>query len=143
MKNSLAAGGLTCLLALSIIFLAACKSSTSPQIPGVVKDNPSFAADVQLIFNNSCVNISCHGASTQGGMTLVQGQSYSNIVNVSSTEDLTRKRVLPFDADDSFLVIKVEGRQSVGARMPASKDRLSDTQIQNIKNWINKGAKDN
>lgn len=76
-------------------------------------------------------------------MTLVQGQSYSNIVNVSSTEDLTRKRVLPFDADDSFLVIKVEGRQSVGARMPASKDRLSDTQIQNIKNWINKGAKDN
>ncbi len=130
-------------MALAEIFLASCKSSTSPQPPGIILADPSFANDIQTIFNNNCLNISCHGASAQGRLTLFQGQSYVNLVNVPSIEDMTKYRVLPFDADDSFLVIKIEGRQAVGARMPASKDRLNDTQIQNIKNWINRGAKDN
>jgi hypothetical protein len=40
------------------------------------------------------------------------------------------------------IVIKLEGRQTVGAKMPlgGSLDAIS---LQNIKNWINKGANNN
>ena len=48
----------------------------------------------------------------------------------------------PGDAANSYIVIKLEGRQTVGAKMPlgGSLDAIS---LQNIKNWINKGAKNN
>jgi hypothetical protein len=39
--------------------------------------------------------------------------------------------------------MKIEGRQTSGVRMPSGGSPLSSVQIQNIKNWINKGAKNN
>jgi hypothetical protein len=43
---------------------------------------------------------------------------------------------------NSYLVIKLEGRQTVGTRMPQA-GSLPTNALQNIKNWIDKGAKDN
>ncbi len=40
------------------------------------------------------------------------------------------------------MVMKIEGKQTVGTRMPQG-GTLSDDDIQLIKNWINKGAKNN
>jgi hypothetical protein len=66
-------------------------------------------------------------------------------VNIDATEDVSRKHVLPGDAANSYIVIKLEGHQTVGAKMPigGSLDAVSLQNIQNIKNWINKGAKNN
>jgi hypothetical protein len=52
-------------------------------------------------------------------------------------------RVDPSDAPNSYLVKKIEGSQSVGVRMPKDRSALSSVSIQNIKNWVNRGAKNN
>ena len=53
------------------------------------------------------------------------------------------KRVLPNDANNSYIVIKLEGRQTVGSRMPLSQSPLDNIDLTNIKNWINNGAPNN
>jgi len=91
----------------------------------------------------TCTAASCHGgAAGQAGLVLLSGQAYNNLVNVASTQDATRKRVLPGDATNSYLVIKLEGRQTVGTKMPQT-GSLAANALQNIKNWVTKGAKNN
>jgi hypothetical protein len=133
-----------CSLALiSVVWLSTCKSSTSTGPPGVIIGDPSFVTDIEGIFSNTCSAVTCHGAARQAELTLLRDEVYSNLVNAASKEVPAKKRVFPFNAEDSYVVIKLEGRQTAGARMPASGGPLSDTDIQNIKNWINKGAKNN
>jgi hypothetical protein len=129
-------------LVLGGVFFQACSSPSSPQPPATAKDDPSFAGDIQPIFSSSCAASSCHGAAAQSGLSLIQGQSYVNLVNIGSTEDISRKRVLPGDAANSYIVIKLDGRQTVGAKMPLG-GSLDAVSLQNIKNWINKGANNN
>jgi hypothetical protein len=128
-------------LVLALLAATFCKSSsTTPS--DTPKDDPSFSGDIQAIFSQSCAVSSCHNSSASGGLTLTNGQAYANLVNVASTGEPTKVRVIPNDAPNSYLVIKLEGRQTVGVKMPAG-GSLSSTQIQNIKNWIAKGAKNN
>jgi len=128
-----------------LIFFMGCSSSKSDGGDGgdTVKPNPSFANDIQPIFSSSCALSSCHNSgSAQAGLNLTQGQAYANLVNVNSTQVPGLMRVLPSDADNSYIVIKLEGRQTVGGRMPLS-GSITNTQLQNIKNWINNGAQNN
>lgn len=119
-----------------------CKKGGS-DVPETVKADPSFANDIQPVFTNNCALSGCHSSTAQAGLILLQGQSYSNLINVNSTQEPNRIRVLPGDAGNSYLVIKIEGNQTVGARMPFGRSPLSSVQIQNIKNWIDRGAKNN
>ncbi len=130
--------------ALAIIFLSQCSedSSTGTEPPPAIKDDPSFAADIQSIFNNNCVSSGCHNAGASGGLVLLQGQSYANLVNVASTQEPGKTRVIPNDSANSYLVIKLEGRQTNGSRMPLG-GTLDGNSIQNVKNWVDKGAKNN
>ena len=132
-------------LALSFILSSFCKKGTptQPEPPVTVKDDPSFASDIQVVFTASCALSGCHNASASAGLNLSQGQAYNNLVNVLSTQEPPKVRVVPNDATNSYLVIKLEGRQTVGGRMPLGGSALNANHIQNIKNWINKGAKDN
>ena len=41
-------------------------------------------------------------------------------------------------APESYLIIKLEGRQGVGGRMPFGGAPLDAIDMQSIKNWINK-----
>ena len=68
--------------------------------------------------------------------------AYANLVNVTSPNS-GETRVIPGNANDSYMIKKLEGRQSVGDRMPLGSSPLSTTDLQNIKNWINQGAKNN
>jgi hypothetical protein len=104
--------------------------------------NPGFAQHIQPIFNSSCSLSGCHNATASGGMNLSEGQAYGNIVNVASTSEPNFMRVTPSDADNSYIIIKLEGRQNVGARMPLT-GSLSQNDIRTIKNWINNGAQNN
>ncbi len=128
-------------------FLYTCKSPNQPNGGGdtgeTAKEDPSFATDIQAIFSGNCVGSGCHNATALAGLNLSQGQAYNNLVNVDSTSDANFKRVLPNDAQNSYIVMKIEGRQTVGSRMPLNRTPLTTVQIQNIKNWINKGANQN
>jgi len=105
--------------------------------------DPSFSSHIQPIFTNNCALGGCHNSTAQEGLNLSQGVAYSNIVNVASTQVPASMRVLPGDAANSYLVKKIEGTQTVGVRMPKDRSALSSVSIQNIKNWVNRGAKNN
>ena len=128
-------------IALILVVGTVCKKTgTTPS--DTAKDDPSFAGDIQAVFSASCAVSSCHNASASGGLNLSSGQAYNNLVNAPSSGEPTKIRVIPNDATGSYIVVKLEGRQIVGSRMPLG-GSLSGTSIQNIKNWINKGAKNN
>ncbi len=100
-----------------------------------------FKKDVEPIFSSVCARPSCHGEAKSGDMQLSPGMAYANTVNVKSSEVPELMRILPGDPDKSYLVMKIEGRQTVGMRMPLTGDPLSEKQIQAIRGWIQAGAK--
>jgi hypothetical protein len=109
----------------------------------VVKVDPSFGSDIQEIFDRTgCSASSCHGTVESGGLRLTNGSSHGELVNVAA-EGESGTRVIPNDATNSYLVIKLEGRQTAGARMPLGGAALDTIDMNNIKNWINQGAKNN
>jgi hypothetical protein len=137
------------------VSLAAC-GGDSPTDPGgtdgnnnggntgrTVKADPSFASDVFEIFTRrGCTGSLCHGGG-QGGLTMSSATgAYADLVDVKSpiTQEV---RVIAGNAANSYLVKKLEGTASAGERMPLGGSPLDATDLQNIKNWINQGAKNN
>jgi len=98
--------------------------------------------DVQSIFTASCAKSGCHsGSSPTAGQNLSENQAYANIVNVTSLEVGSKKRIAPGDTASSYLFDKIKGIQSVGARMPFDgPPYLSNSQIDAIRQWILIGA---
>jgi hypothetical protein len=136
--------GLTIVLFIALsIFYCGGGGNGTPEIPETEISDPSFSNDIQPIFTSSCALSGCHNSGAQAELILLQGQAYANIVNVDSTQDPTKKRVLPGDASNSYLVIKIEGNQTEGDRMPQGRSPLSSVRINNIKNWVDRGAKNN
>jgi len=110
---------------------------TAPPIEDV-----SFADDIQPIFNSSCTSSQCHGADESAGLDLTQGSSYGELWNVTSTSEPPKLRVAPGNAAGSYIVIKLEGTQTVGEKMPRG-GSLSSAQITSIRTWIDEGAENN
>jgi hypothetical protein len=76
------------------------------------------------------------------GLDLRAGISYGELVDVPATSE-PFPRVDPGNPDGSYLVIKLEGRQSVGDRMPQTGASLDSIDLTNIRNWISQGAPNN
>lgn len=137
------------LIAVTAVALAACNGDGGTGLDGggderEIKANPSFAADVNEIFQRrGCTTSGCHGGG-QAGLTLTSSASanYAELVDVQATsEDFLR--VEPGNAQDSYLVIKLEGRQNEGQQMPLTGEALDNIDLTNIRNWINNGAPNN
>jgi hypothetical protein len=109
----------------------------------VVKADPSFSADVfEILVRRDCTAGGCHG-SGEGSLTMTSAATaHANLVNVASPES-GELRVIPGNAQDSYLVKKLENRAAAGARMPLIGPPLDATDLQNIRNWIDQGAADN
>ena len=133
--------------------LASCGGDPSPTGPDPGGDgsrmtlsiipNPSFEHDVQEIFvRNGCTGSSCHGAG-QGGFFLLPNSAtnYTNIVNVRADAEREFLLVEPFDATNSYVVIRLEGRQSKGSQMPGTS--FDSIDLANLRNWIDNGAPNN
>jgi hypothetical protein len=103
----------------------------------------TFKNDVQPILSTGCALPSCHGAAKSADLQLSAGVAYGNIVNVKSSEDPHFARVKPGEPDSSYVVLKLEGRQPVGRRMPLIGGPLTKKEIQVIRSWIEAGAKNN
>jgi hypothetical protein len=137
------------LLALLATVVGACSSSDSPSEPDVdeprvVKQNPSFANDIQEIFTRKgCATAGCHGgAGGAGGLNLSASAAYDALVNVTAVAEAVT-RVIPGNPTDSYLVIRLEGRQTVGDRMPLGGTPLDNIDLTNVRNWIARGAQRN
>jgi hypothetical protein len=74
-----------------------------------------------------------------GGMDLTSvAHSAASLINVTSVEQPTKKRVLPNDANNSILINKLEGTS--GTQMPLGGQPLSAATIAQIRAWITNGA---
>lgn len=107
--------------------------------------DPSFSDDIQeIIERRGCAASQCHGTG-EGGMTLSASANanYEAWVGVDATSEPAFLRVDPGDPDNSYVVIKLEGRQNVGDRMPLGAPPLDDIDLGNIRNWIAAGALQN
>ncbi len=121
-------------------------SGTGDTMVEVTETNPSFAQDIQFILEaRACADSGCHSANAgQAGLFLNNDfrTNYANLVNVPAQSEPGFLLVKPGDAENSYLVIRLEGRQSVGSRMPIGSP-LRNVEITIVKNWINNGALNN
>jgi hypothetical protein len=115
------------------------KAAADPKSTSVAK----FSEDVQPIFTKKCAHPSCHGQAQSAGMQLTKGMAYDNIVGVKSTEEPQFDRIDPGQPDSSYMVMKLEGKQKVGAQMPLTGGPLPQKDVQTIRSWVKAGAKNN
>jgi hypothetical protein len=108
----------------------------------------TFAKDIQKkIFDSTCATPSCHGGGVASAdLDLSDGAAYANLVDVPVTNEgakaLHLLRVAPGDPDDSFLVLKLEGKLAAGegVQMPLVGGPLPAAAIDTIRRWIAAGA---
>ena len=101
-----------------------------------------FQRDIQPIFNESCALSGCHsGPNPTGNMSLEEGISYQNIVNVVSFGYAPALRVYPGFPDSSVLYHKVSYSGKYGQGMPPT-GPLPSEKVQIIKHWIDELATD-
>uniref|UniRef100_A0A7C4CD82 Cytochrome C Planctomycete-type domain-containing protein n=1 Tax=candidate division WOR-3 bacterium TaxID=2052148 RepID=A0A7C4CD82_UNCW3 len=109
--------------------LLACGKSPRP-----VPDDPSFTADVQPVFNSHC--ISCHGATNPSG-----DYSLTSRTGALGSGSDSVPNVIPGSADSSKLYLRMTGAET--PLMPAGGPALDSIKTGTVRNWVNKGARDN
>jgi len=123
--------------------LAGCSGEDSPR--GGMTQNPGTVtlATVQTaVFSPSCAKTNCHiGVDAPFGLDLSQGETMGNVRGVASAEMPTFDRVEPFNADDSYLYMKVTSDPRItGDPMPADGSTLTSGQLDLLRRWIEQGA---
>ena len=111
---------------------------------------PTFASIQREIFSAAdssgrAACVQCHNAGNRNnaaGLSLVEGVSYSELVNVASRNKPGAIRVIPGDPANSYLIHKLDGRSGiVGERMPRTGGPfLTAGQMSIIRRWIELGA---
>ena len=102
---------------------------------------PTLESIQMNIFSAGCA-VKCHRLPTpKKDLNLEAGEAYENLVNVPSVGIPAMMRVLPGDADNSYIIWKLEGREGIrNKQMPLNLPALPSDQIDSIKTWINEGA---
>ena len=90
----------------------------------------------------------CHtnqGRTPAANLNLLPEFGYAQLVGVASIQKPGAVRVVPGDAENSYLVHKLDGRSGiVGQRMPRNAGPfLTEGQMLIIRRWINQGAQNN
>jgi hypothetical protein len=126
-------------LVVACAVVAGCGSGDGFPGPVVGPLQPTFSSIQANVFTPICEQ--CHaGASAPVGLRLDAANSYALLVGVRSGEDPGLFRVSAGDPNNSYLVQKLEGRASRGARMPAGLPPLPQATIDVIRQWITDGA---
>ena len=97
------------------------------------------------VFTPTCSNAGCHAGPTgntlPGGMDLTNADaSFASLVGVASLQVPALSRVTANDADNSYLIQKLEGTAAGGVRMPLGGAPLDPALIADIRTWIANGA---
>ncbi len=138
----------------SSAFAAGCDeklSDVAGPTPGL---DPTFSSIQENIFESSdpsgrAACIQCHtrqgGRIPPLGLSLDHDVAYQNLVGVAECRQAGRRSRDPGDAENSYLVHKLEGRSDiVGQRMPRTAGPfLTEGQMRIIRRWIDQGAQNN
>ena len=119
---------------ITLVFVLGLLAAGCDNGPSGAPADPSYAADVQPIFSSHC--ISCHGGSSPQA-----GYSLTSRTGAMGNGSDTLPNVVAGSADSSKLYRRVAGVET--PQMPLGQTPLDTIQRQTIKNWIDKGAKDN
>lgn len=117
-----------------VLLLESCDNDKIEAGDPVVKDNVSFALDIQPILTAECAT--CHNP-TEVEPDFREGLAYASFEDLIDEGD-----VMPGDAEESELVEMLEFRSEDGNDMPPA-GPMTPTEIALIKKWIDEGAKDN
>ena len=100
---------------------------------------PTWTADIVPLMRR-CTGY-CHPGS-YAPMSLDNNDGYDNLVNAPSVQCAdSRMRVVPGDAEGSYLMNKLTGRDLCGGRqMPPSSTPLTAAELDLFRRWINGGA---
>lgn len=101
---------------------------------------------VKEIVETSCAP--CHTMNGAAMLTLGTNGGLDQLLNVPAKggpcAPTGRLRVVPGDASASLIIRKLEGGPDLcGERMPRGREPLPQAQIDEIRSWINAGARDN
>lgn len=129
MKNAIR---LTTGVVIASLVLAACDNDKFPEPE--VKDNVSFALDIQPILTDNCAT--CHNPA-EVEPDLREGYAYESMEDLIDEGD-----IIPGNAEGSELVEMLEWNSEDGNNMPPASP-LSPLNIALIKKWIDEGALDN
>lgn len=114
-----------------------------PPPPPPAPFNAVFTEVQANVFTPTCATAGCHtGAGAPQGLQLDETNSYALLVGVNSSQDPGVQRVAPGDPNNSYLIQKLEGTASAGARMPLGSQPLTPAVIAVIRQWITDGALD-
>ena len=110
-------------------------SYTAPIVLG-----PTLTQIQAIIFTPTCATSTCHsGATPDAGLDLTDGNSFANLVNVPSTQNINFDLVEPGQPDNSYLIDKLEDTASAGNVMPPT-GMLPQADIDFVRQWISDGA---
>lgn len=109
--------------------------------PPVAGLEPTLASIQANVLSVNCAVPGCHGgAAAQQGLRMDPGFSYGNLIGVPSPRDPNLIRVIPDEPDSSFIIQKLEGKQTLGDQMPQGGPYLPQSTIDVIRQWIAIGA---
>jgi hypothetical protein len=128
-------------IAATCLFIAACGSGDG--FVGAGGASGPLAANFDSIqaniFEPLCEH--CHaGANAPAGLRLDAANSYAMLVGVAAVERPNLMRVAPGDANNSYLIQKLEGTAGIGERMPAGLPAVPQADIDIVRQWITDGA---
>jgi hypothetical protein len=123
------------------VILMNCERAEEP----VPDTTPTLTTIQAEIFDVNCALSGCHtGANPPQGMSLADGITFSNTVNVNSNEQPLLFRIKPGNPDMSYLYMKITGAPEItGSQMPLGRSPLPEKQLEQIRLWIEGGALDN
>jgi hypothetical protein len=117
-------------------------SASSSEAGGSLAFEPKLSAIQTGLFDKRCVT-DCHEAtSPASGLSLAPGRSYKELLNQASQQLGTAVRVVSGDPDRSYLVKKLEGSKGiVGEVMPRLAPERPQAEIDAVRSWIKRGAR--
>lgn len=124
----------------------------------VVSSNTETLSNKSILFNNSeelsfnriqseIINtncLSCHSTSNPlGGLDLSPGISFNNLINIQAIEDPEFLQVKPFESYNSYFYLTLVDSLDAPVMPPLPLEKLSPSQIELVRKWIDAGALNN
>jgi hypothetical protein len=146
----------TLVVCLLLIIQTACKKlDDNPENPFAnqeTENTDTSSVDIesiawlhQNVFAVRCANPACHDGTFEPDFRTMQS-TYSSLVYHDVTKNDPQNsydyRVVPGDAEASWLYNRVTTDDQVLGRMPLYAEPLSSSELKAIRGWINKGAPD-
>ncbi|MBK8943900.1 MAG: hypothetical protein IPM32_01395 [Ignavibacteriae bacterium] len=129
-----------------ISFVISCEENITTECEDEKQNLTSITkfSDIQTnVFNVSCALSGCHvGSSLSAGLDLSNGKSYEELVNKSSALNPNYKLVEAGNSENSFLIKMLKHTGEGTSQMPPS-GKLSNSVIDSISAWIDRGALNN